>query len=254
MFQNEAFNSTDDAPSTYSNSSVAEQSLLQCFQSHFMTVDADKPPFVGAAYRLRYQIYCVEKQFEDTNAHPNELERDEFDSHAVQGLLLHKDTGIALGTARLVLPLSNAPEKSFAVQRMLREESTKIAASVPLHSTAEVSRFSISKQSIRRLSTTTNATPADYRTGPLMRLGLIQMLIRMSAKNGITHWYCMIEPSLKRMLDAMAFYMEPVGPLVDFHGMRQPCFCSLSKVLAAMKLERPSFWDVLTEDGKFAIA
>jgi N-acyl amino acid synthase of PEP-CTERM/exosortase system len=76
----------------------------------------------------------------------------------------------------------------------------------------------------------------------------------MSVKNGITHWYCMIEPSLKRMLDAMAFYMEPIGPLVDFHGKRQPCFCSLSQVLAVMKLERPSFWDVLTEDGRYAVA
>jgi N-acyl amino acid synthase of PEP-CTERM/exosortase system len=252
MFQSEVLNSTDDSPSSYSNAN--EQSLLQCFQSHFTTVDADKQPYLSAAYKLRYQIYCVEKQFEDSAAHPNELERDEFDSHAIQGLLLHKTTGIALGTARLVLPLSNEPEKSFAIQRMLGDESAKIAASVPIQSTAEVSRFSISKQSVRRLSNSMNATPADYRTGPLMRLGLIQMLIRMSATNGITHWYCMIEPSLKRMLDAMAFYMEPIGPLVDFHGMRQPCFCSLSKVLAAMKAERPSFWDVLTEEGRYATA
>jgi N-acyl amino acid synthase of PEP-CTERM/exosortase system len=252
MFQSEAFNSTDEAPST--DSSVSEQSLLQCFQSHFTTLDAEKPHSLSAAYKLQYQIYCVEKQLEDATSHAKELERDEFDSHAVQGLLLHKTTGIPLGTARLVLPLSNEPEKSFAIQRMLRDESAKIAASVPLNSTAEVSRFSLSKQSVRRLSATTNGTPADFRTGPLMRLGLIQMLIRMSAKNGVTHWYCMIEPSLKRMLDAMAFCMEPIGPLVDFHGLRQPSFCSLSKVLAAMKLERPSFWDVLTEDGKYAIA
>jgi N-acyl amino acid synthase of PEP-CTERM/exosortase system len=203
---------------------------------------------------LRYQVYCVEKEFEDANAHPNELEKDEFDSHAVQGLLLHRATGTALGTARLVLPLSDTPERSFAVQRLLRRESRKMAASVPIGSTAEVSRFSISKHSLRRLfSTNGDAGQADCRSGPLMRLGLIQMLIRMSIANNITHWYCIIEPSLKRMLDAMAFSMEPVGPLVEFHGVRQPCFCSLSKVLTAMKHERPSFWDVLTDGGTLVV-
>lgn len=253
MFQSEAWSPIDDAPATFSRQS--EQTLLQCFKSHFATVDADRPPFVGDAYRLRYQIYCVEKGFEDSTAHPNELEKDEFDSHAVQSLLLDRATGIALGTARLVLPLSNAPDRSFAIQRILRHESMKAAAAVPIGSTAEVSRFSISKQSLRRVSTTMNAgSRVDYQKGPLMRLGLIQMLIRMSVANGITHWFCIIEPSLKRMLDAMSFHMEPIGPLVNYHGMRQPCFCSLSGVLAAMKRERPSFWEVLTDGGEFAVA
>ena len=117
MFQSEAWSPIDDAPATFSRQS--EQSLLQCFKSHFATVDADRPPFVGDAYRLRYQIYCVEKGFEDSTAHPNELEKDEFDSHAVQSLLLDRATGIALGTARLVLPLSNAPDRSFAIQRII---------------------------------------------------------------------------------------------------------------------------------------
>ena len=252
MFQSAAFNSARETPVAVSNQ---PQSLLHCFKSHFTTIDADKPPFVGAAYRLRYQIYCVEKGFEDSAAHPNELERDEFDSHAVQGLLLHRPTGTALGTARLVLPLPKTPERSFVIQRLLRHESARLAASAPIASTAEVSRFSISKLSLRRLSVPKNdGSPVDYRAGPLMRLGLIQMLIRMSVANGITHWYCVIEPSLKRMLDAMAFYVEPVGPLVDFHGVRQPCVCTLSKVLAAMKRERPSFWDVLTDGGNLAVA
>jgi N-acyl amino acid synthase of PEP-CTERM/exosortase system len=251
MFLSEALNSTYDAPATYP--SQHEPSLLGSFHTHFSTVDADRPPFVGAAYRLRYQIYCIEKQFEDLNAHPNELERDEFDSHAVQGLLLHKATGIALGTARLVLPLSNDPARSFAIHRHVDEETLKHAASVPVGSTAEVSRFSISKQSLRRVSNTmADGSDMDYRSGPLMRLGLLQMLIRMSALNGITHWYGIIEPSLMRMMAAMAFYVEPIGPMVSYHGTRQPCFCNLSKVLAEVKCERPSFWEVLTDGGKYA--
>ena len=253
MFQSEAFSPVEESPTTFP--SLADQSLLHSFKSHFTTIDADKPPFVGAAYKLRYQIYCVEKQFEDSKAHPNELERDEFDSHSVQGLLLHRTSGIAVGTARLVLPLSNAPECSFAIQRLLRNETMKLAGDVPHGLAAEVSRFSISKQSVRRVPNTGHdGSQADYRSGPLMRLGLLQMLIRMSVMNGITHWYGLIEPSLMRMMSAMSFHVEPMGPLVNYHGLRQPCFCRLSKVLAEVKRDRPSFWEVLTDGGKFAVA
>jgi N-acyl amino acid synthase of PEP-CTERM/exosortase system len=63
---------------------------------------------VRAAQRLRYQVYCVEKQFEDAAAHSSKLEIDEFDSHAVHGLLVHRTTGIELGTVRLVLPRPTA--------------------------------------------------------------------------------------------------------------------------------------------------
>lgn len=253
MFQSEAFSPVEESPTPCP--SLSDQSLLDSFKSHFTTVDADRPPHVSAAYKLRFQVYCVEKQFEDSKAHPNELERDEFDSHSVQGLLLHRTSGIALGTARLVLPLSNAPERSFAIQRLLRDETLKLAKDVPHGLAAEVSRFSISKHSLRRVPNTGHdGSQADYRSGPLMRLGLLQMLIRMSVKNGITHWYGLIEPSLMRMMAAMSFHVEPMGPLVDYHGMRQPCFCSLSKVLAEVKRDRPSFWEVLTDGGKFAVA
>jgi N-acyl amino acid synthase of PEP-CTERM/exosortase system len=253
MFQSEAFSAVEEWP--VASPSYAEQSLLHSFKSHFATVDADNPPLMSAAYRLRYQIYCVEKQFEDSNAHLNELEIDEFDSHSVQGLLLHRTSGIAVGTARLVLPLAHAPKRSFAIQRLLREETMKLAGDVPHGLAAEVSRFSISKQSVKRVPNTGHdGSQADYRSGPLMRLGLLHMLIRMSVMNGITHWYGLIEPSLMRMMSAMSFNPVPMGSLVEYHGLRQPCFCSLSKVLAEVKRERPSFWEVLTDGGRFAVA
>jgi N-acyl amino acid synthase of PEP-CTERM/exosortase system len=253
MFQSEAFSSVEESPTPFQ--SYSEQSLLQSFKSHFETVDADQPQLMSAAYRLRYQVYCVEKQFEDSKAHPNELERDEFDFHSVQGLLLHRTSGIAVGTARLVLPRADAPKRSFAIQRLLRDETMKLAGDLPHGGVAEVSRFSISRQSVKRLSGAAHdGSQADYRSGPLMRLGLLHMLIRMSVMNGITHWYGLIEPSLMRMMSAMSFNVVPMGPLVEYHGMRQPCFCSLSKVLAEVKRERPSFWEVLTDGGQFAVA
>ena len=88
---------------------------------------------------------------------------------------------------------------------------------------------------------------------PLMRLGLIQALVRMSLHNNVTHWCAMMEQSLLRMLAAMAIRFVPIGPVVEYHGLRQPCFCVLPKVLEEMKRERPAFWSVLTSGGALAV-
>jgi N-acyl amino acid synthase of PEP-CTERM/exosortase system len=127
-------------------------------------------------------------------------------------------------------------------------------------STAEVSRFSISKQ-LRRRNTDTlygedEAVPTDAidrRSGPLMRLGLIQTLVRMSALHGITHWCAIMEPKLLRMLAAMSIHFEPIGGLVEYHGLRQPCFCRVASVLEQVKSERLDFWEVLTDGGSLVI-
>jgi N-acyl amino acid synthase of PEP-CTERM/exosortase system len=137
------------------------------------------------------------------------------------------------------------------------------SAEFPLRSTAEVSRFCISRQFRRRATDTlydqeenqpTAANDsAERRNGPLMRLGLIQVLVRMSARYGITHWCAVMEPKLLRMLDAMAIRFKPIGPLVEHHGIRQPCSCNIAEALSAVRKERPAFWDVLTCGGSIKI-
>jgi N-acyl amino acid synthase of PEP-CTERM/exosortase system len=161
-----------------------------------------------------------------------------------------------MGTVRLVLPRADAPQSSFAVQAVSDHPALRDGTVFPLSSTAEVSRFCISR-SFRRRSTDTlyaeddsePANSADRRSGPLMRLGLIQALVRMSAQNNITHWCAVMEPTLLRMLDAMAIRFTPIGPAVEHHGLRQPCSCDIAEALRAVKLERPAFWEVLTCGG-----
>jgi N-acyl amino acid synthase of PEP-CTERM/exosortase system len=70
-------------------------------------------------------------------------------------------------------------------------------------------------------------------SGPLMRLGLFQCMVRMSFRStGITHWLRMMEPtSAAACLAAMAIRFRPVGPLVEFHGLRQPCYAAVADIL-----------------------
>ena len=127
-------------------------SLLREFNSRFEMLNADTPELVRQAQKIRHQVYCVENGFEKSSEDSEGFETDEFDSHAVQSVLVARETAAALGTVRLIMPLAHAPERSFAVQRLLDPSSARRLLSLPVHTMAEASRFSISRH-FRRLMT-----------------------------------------------------------------------------------------------------
>jgi N-acyl amino acid synthase of PEP-CTERM/exosortase system len=233
------------------DSNAEAHSLLRLFNTHFATVMADSPERILTAQKLRHQVYCIENPLEHENQEG--IETDPFDSHAAHSLLVHRPGDIPVGTVRLILPLAGETDRSFPVQSVLDADASRAFGKIPLHSAAEVSRFSISRQSRRLMEM--HQTKRDFisSTAPLMRLGLIQALVRMSLQHNITHWLAVMEQSLLRMLAAMAIHFVPIGPVVEYHGLRQPCFCNLPKMLEDVKRERPAFWSVLTSGGALAV-
>ena len=228
-------------------SKTTDETLLDRFNRHFRTVSADTPDLIRRAQELRYQVYCIEHQFEKPTDHPDGREKDKFDAHSVHSLLIHQSTGHAVGTVRLVLPRRDAPEESFAIQRATRP-SVLAASHFPIHTTAEVSRFSISK----RFRDGKAEGDSDLRRlGPLMSLGLMQAVVSMSARHGITHWCAVMEPKLLRMLTSMAIHFKSIGAPVEYHGLRQPCYGHIATVLDRVRREQPMFWQILTDAGKF---
>jgi len=227
-----------------------DDTLLTRFNAHFQAVTADTPEHVRCAQKIRYQVYCVENPHEKSS-NPDEIETDEFDSHSAQSLLLYRPNGAALGTTRLILPLAGDPVHSFSVQRVMGADALRELGKLPHNATAEVSRFSISRQFRHMADAVLGSEQPAFvaNSGPLIRLGLIQALVRMSVQERMTHWCALMEPTLLRMLSAMAIRFQPIGPLVEFRGLRQPCQCKIADVLAAVRRERPAFWSVITDNG-----
>ena len=199
---------------------------------------------VRRAQEIRYQVYCVEHPFENPADHPDRREKDARDQHSVHSLLIHRATGHAVGTVRLVLPRRDALHESFAIQRTTQPS---LLQPLPLRTTAEVSRFSISKQIRESLNVADTDLAVERLIGPLMSLGLIQTLVRMSNQHSITHWCALMEPKLLRMLAAMAIHFKPLGGPVEYHGLRQPCYCHIETVLDRVRHDRPMFWQILTD-------
>jgi N-acyl amino acid synthase of PEP-CTERM/exosortase system len=220
--------------------------LLRSYDRHFDVRIAENPEDLKQVHRLRYQVYCVENPFEDPSDHPDGFEADDHDDHSVHALLRHKATGMPIGAVRLILPRLGMLQHSFPMQQICEHPTLSDPTKIPLRRTAEVSRFCLSKSARRYLG---DQFANDKELVPYFTLGLIRGLVQLSAENGIRHWCIVVEPALLRFLKRLGLNFETIGPLVDYHGMRQPCHADLDKLLAHCAIVRPDVWSVITRDG-----
>lgn len=221
------------------------------FNTYFRAVSADTRELIDKAFALRYQVYCLERQFEDASQRPRGVETDEFDRHSVHSLVFHRPQEEPIGTARLILP--QARPHSLPIQGLLRKTGMNASNYFPNHAVAEVSRFAISKEFRRRKVESGSVPEAEAkreRHGNLPCLGLVQMLLRQSIELGVEYWGAVMEPQLLRMLALMGIRFQPIGPLVSYHGLRQPSFCHLPVMVRNMALTKPESWAVVTNNGE----
>jgi N-acyl-L-homoserine lactone synthetase len=210
--------------------SLREQ-ILQIDRS-FSVVIADNEQLIDSVYRLRYQVYSVERGFEPGD---NGVEIDKFDERARHVLLIHRETGQPVGTVR-VIPSSytdgveGLPMASACAPGLLQH--------LPSLTTGEISRFALSK--LRSMS---------CRAGTMLRLGLMKGVIQLSSELGLTHWCAIMEPTLIRLLQAHSIHYVPVGPLVEYHGLRQPCYAEISSVVERGRAEKWETWNYCTRGG-----
>lgn len=212
------------------------------------------------AMELRYQVYCLETGFEDVNQHPGGMERDEFDSRAVHSLLIHRASGIVAGTVRLVLPEPTNPQALFPIEKHCGDAVQRPVAAAARSRVAEISRFCISKEFKRRMAEPHTLwgsveglgeeDMSERRLIPHITVGLFTAIVRMSAQHGIRYWYAVMEPSLLRLLKRFGIHFTLIGPAVEYHGARQPCFADADEVLAEMRRVALPVWELITEGGR----
>jgi N-acyl amino acid synthase of PEP-CTERM/exosortase system len=232
--------------------------LLNSYNEYFDVVRADTPDLVEAAFRLRYQVYCVEHPFENPAEHPDGLEHDVHDPQSVHCLLVHRPTGLVAGTVRLVLPQREGSARDLPILAICDHPALSDEAILPRAQTAEISRFAISKEFRRRAEDASG--PAGIpgpsvldarRIIPHITLGLMKAVVRMSHEQHVPHLCAVMEPALLRLLGRFGMSFTPLGPLVDYHGRRQPCYAPLDHLLRGIFECDPEVFDVLTDAGRF---
>ena len=207
---------------------------LQELTSRFELVFPRSPGQLDDVFRLRYQVYCLERGFEPAR---NGRESDRFDPFARHALVRDRASHQPVGTVRLVPPAPGDILLPFPINKVC---DPALLRHLPPRRTAEISRFALSK---------------SYRTdrgvtGSLLRLFLMRGVIALSSELGLTHWCALMEPCLMRLLRATSIHFQPLGGPVEHHGLRQPAVAVITEVLTRSAREQPLFWDFVTEGGR----
>lgn len=185
------------------------------------------------AFRLRHQVYCLERDFESGK---DGLEQDDYDPLSAHVLLRERSTSRVIGTVRLVAP---ALYESSALLPMEQVANLPRLRQLPRRYLAEVSRFAMSKY----------YRAANGTLGALLRLSLIRGIVALSSELELTHWCALMEPKLLRLLSTSAIYFHQISGMVEHHGLRQPAWIKLADMLDRVRRERPVIWDFLTDSG-----
>src|SRR5205085_8135846 len=145
------------------------QDFLSCYREHFEVVRASTPSLVDQAYRLRYQVYCVENSYENPDEHEDRRERDIYDDRSGHVLLVHKRSGAVAGTIRVILPAVETQDLALPITSVVDSHQRQLLGRLPHASTAEISRFAISKQFRRRCTEEEDRRMLRYITIGLIR-------------------------------------------------------------------------------------
>src|SRR3974390_2579583 len=192
------------------------------YDRHFDVIRAATPSLVREAYRLRYQVYCVENPFEDPEQHISACESDDDDDRSIHTLLLHRRTGEIAGTSRVILPDQSRP---LPMATLLQGSDRRRFDRSVAH-TAELSRFAVTKQFRQRRGEEClgDATliETERRLMPFISLGLIRGMFGICLEHGITHLAAVMEPPLIRILHRLGLHFTPKGGIVMHHGPLQP--------------------------------
>lgn len=82
---------------------------------------------------------------------------------------------------------------------------------------------------------------------PHISLGLIAMLFAISEEQRIGYWYAAMEPSLSRLLTRLGIKFTPIGPVMNYHGRRQPMIAKVDDLLDNMQHNRRDFFSLIKD-------
>ena len=246
-------------------------SLIEAFHEYFQLIEANTPDLLRKVYTLRYEVLCKELHIPDfeLDKFPDKLETDEYDIRSVHYLMKHRQTGLVVGTVRLVLPDPRDLGAPFPIEKYAGNYINKIIvgrSSSSRSETGEISRLILARTLRKRkgedispygfggrlgLDFALMERPSsDRRYFPHPMLGLLVAVVRMSADHGVNYWYAGMESVLNRLLRRFSVQLLPIGPVVNYHGLRKPYFANAREVLARAHLQNPQLWELLTDCGR----
>ena len=201
-------------------------------------------PALKRAWKLRYQVYCMECSFLCPDDYPDGAESDEHDDVA-QHFYAYDLVGELVGYVRLVRPND---EQRFPFQNHCVTFTDGAKLPVPGRA-AEVSRLML-RSDYRRLpgrglADEVSGQPQARLVGARrdeatqVLLSLYRQVYLYSRANGIDYWYAAMERPLARSLLRMNIAFKEIGPLTDYYGPVVPYLSNRQELESQMAARYP---------------
>jgi N-acyl amino acid synthase of PEP-CTERM/exosortase system len=200
---------------------MIDRSPITASYFHAGAID-DSPELMQEHYRLRYQVYCLERKFLPAANFPLELEIDDFDRHAVHVGAID-GYGMLAGTGRVVKVTAAGPGLPLFQHCKIFAEETELLD--PDNTVVEISRLSMSRGYTRRRL---NGLPERRDVRRDVFLALAKAIYQATKRLGATHWIVATEISLQRLLAHYGFPFRAIGPECDYGGRVSPYLMNLA--------------------------
>ena len=182
----------------------------------FRKVLPEEKHLMEQIFKLRYQVYTIERPFLSSEDYPDQLEQDDFDNQSVHFAAFDEEERI-LGSVRMILAHPRmVPVKKYCPGVSLEEICQPQKA-------AEISRLVISKKS-RHMFRANNISEEE------VVIGLCQAMYDECVAEGITHTFALMEKTLWHLLRRYGFQFHCLGHEVDVYGPVKPYVCAIAAI------------------------
>ena len=184
---------------------------------------------LDAIHQLRYEVYCLERNFIDPGRFPDKREVDEYDPASVH-FAATDEGGRMVGTQRLVRdsPLGFPIEAHVPTPVPLLKE-------IDRNKMAEISRLIVARTD--RGFDRDDALRRHHR----ILLPLFRNMYRKSVALELEYWLAAMEPGLHRLLEVlMGLSFRPAAESIDYYGFVVPYVAEIRKMEHVLERRRPA--------------
>lgn len=188
---------------------------------------------IEQAFRLRFDVYCLEKGWLEPNRYPNALEQDEYDERqSVHFVAVAPKTNDVVACFRLITygQLGFPCEEHFNLTKRAKNPAQ----------TVEMSRLIIAEEH------------RGFRVTRKIILGLSREIYMYNLNYKIRWCYAAVEPGLLTMIQRMGIPFEKAGQESDYMGETLPMILDMRDVEIKTSVEKPdvyAYFRSRTESG-----
>ncbi|MDH4101411.1 MAG: GNAT family N-acetyltransferase [Nitrospirota bacterium] len=170
---------------------------------------------LDSVYKLRYQVYCVERGFEKKEDYPWRRESDKYDPYSIH--LLTTIGSIPVGTVRFIRP---GNPWQFPIEEHCGISMGAISGGD--RRVGEISRLAVSLEAIK----------GNPSKGDAITYALIRRLFHTVSMHepDVRYVFAAMSGGLQRRLRQCGADFMRAGAPVNYHGLRIPCYATMEEI------------------------